>query len=329
MRIGITYDLRQEYLALGYSQEQTAEFDRPDTIDAIEASIARLGHEVVRIGHLRSLVARLSAGERWDLVFNFTEGMYGFAREAQVPALLEGYKIPFTFSDALVLAVTLHKAMAKHVLRDQGIATPDFALVEHPDDIPAIDLPMPLFAKPVAEGTGKGVSATSRIESRAQLDSVCRELLVRFQQPVLVEAYLPGREFTVGILGTGREARGLGVLEVVLRDGAEAHAYSYVNKEKCEELVQYVLVDDPMAKEALALAVKAHRALGCRDASRIDLRADARGRLAVLEVNPVAGLHPMHSDLPILCRAIGMTYDELIAAILGSATARLAPQEYA
>ena len=182
---------------------------------------------------------------------------------------------------------------------------------------------MPLFAKPVAEGTGKGVSATSKITSREALDKTCRELLTRFEQPVLVETYLPGREFTVGILGTAAQARSLGVLEVVLKDNAEAHAYSYVNKEKCEDLVQYVLVDDPMAKQAAALALQAHRSLGCRDASRIDLRADAQGRLAVIEVNPVAGMHPLHSDLPILCTAIGMPYDDLIAEILGSASARI------
>ena len=323
MKIGIAYDLRQEYLALGYSEEQTAEFDRPDTIDAIEASIRRLGHETVRIGRLASLVERLAAGERWDLVFNFTEGMYGFAREAQVPALLEGYGIPYTFSDALVLALTLHKGMAKHVMRDQGIPTPEFVVVQGANDLASIDLPLPLFAKPVAEGTGKGVSATSRISSREQLGEVCRDLLARFEQPVLVESYLPGREFTVGILGTAAHARSLGVLEVVLRDNAEAHAYSYVNKEKCEDLVQYVLVDDSMALQAAEIALQAHRSLGCRDASRIDLRADAHGRLSVLEVNPVAGMHPLHSDLPILCTAIGMSYDELIAEILRSASERI------
>ncbi|MBI5536929.1 MAG: D-alanine--D-alanine ligase [Deltaproteobacteria bacterium] len=323
MKIGIAYDLRQEYLALGFTEEQTAEFDRPDTIDAIEASIRRLGHETARIGHLRSLVGKLASGERWDLVFNFTEGMHGFAREAQVPALLEAYNIPYTFSDALVLALTLHKGMAKHVMRDQGIPTPDFAVVQSADDIAAIDLPLPLFAKPVAEGTGKGVSATSRITSREALDRTCRELLERFEQPVLVETYLPGREFTVGILGTGHAARSLGTLEVVLKDNAEAHAYSYVNKEKCEDLVQYVLVDDPMAKQAAELALRAHRGLGCRDASRIDLRADAQGKLAVIEVNPVAGMHPLHSDLPILCTAIGMPYDALISEILDSAFARI------
>ncbi len=308
---------------MGYGEEETAEFDRPDTIDSIADSIRRNGHEPVRIGHIRSLVARLAAGERWDLVFNFTEGMFGFAREAQVPALLEAYEIPYTFSDALTLALTLHKGMAKHVLRDKGLPTPDFAVVEHPDDVTQVNLPFPLFAKPVAEGTGKGVSAVSKVHDAAGLARLCGELLERYRQPVLVETYLPGREFTVGILGTGRKARSLGTLEVVLRANAEANAYSYINKEQCEELVQYVLVDDPMAAEAARLALAAHRALGCRDASRIDLRADAGGRLAILEVNPVAGLHPGHSDLPILCNALGMPYDDLIGEILRSAIERI------
>jgi D-alanine-D-alanine ligase len=323
MKIGITYDLRQEYLAIGYSEEQTAEFDRPDTIDAIENSLHRLGHETVRIGNVRKLVSQLAQGAHWDLVFNFTEGMFGFGREAQVPALLEAWEIPYTFSDPLVLSLTLHKGMCKHVLRDQGLPTADFEVIDRPEDFDRVQLAFPLFAKPVAEGTGKGVSATSRITTRDQLRAVGGSLLERFHQPVLLETWLPGREFTVGILGTGTRARSLGVLEVILRPNAEAHAYSYINKQQYEELVHYELVDDAMARQASDLALRAHRAIGCRDSSRIDLRADERNELAILEINPVAGLHPQHSDLPILCTAVGIGYDELIGEIIRSARERV------
>jgi len=150
MRVGLTYDLRDEYLAMGYGQEETAEFDRISTIEALEGSLRRLGHETDRIGHVRSLAARLVAGDRWDLVFNIAEGLAGIGREAQVPALLDVYGIPYTFSDPLVMSLTLHKGMTKRVLRDGGIPTPAFAEVSTPRDLDKLDLPFPLFAKPVA-----------------------------------------------------------------------------------------------------------------------------------------------------------------------------------
>jgi D-alanine-D-alanine ligase len=323
MLIGLTYDLRDEYLAEGYSDEETAEFDRRDTIDAIEQAIRAAGHATDRIGHARTLMRRLSQGERWDLVFNIAEGLYGFSREALVPALLEAHRVPCVFSDALVLALTLHKGMTKHVIRDLGLPTPDFAVISADADLADISLPFPAFAKPVAEGTGKGVTPASKICDQQELRAVCGRLLAAYQQPVLVETFLPGREFTVGIVGTGSEARALGALEVVLNDRAEHDVYSYTNKEFCEDLVEYRLVDDDMARQAERVALAAWRGLGCRDGGRVDLRADAAGMPNFIEVNPLAGLHPEHSDLPILATKIGMTYQALIEAILQSAMQRL------
>lgn len=323
MRVGLTYDLREQYLAEGYGLEETAEFDRPDTIDAIERALHRLGFETDRIGHVRQLAARLVAGERWDLVFNIAEGLEGIGREAQVPALLDAWRIPYVFSDPLVMALTLHKGMAKRVVRDQGVPTAPFAVIEQPADVAEIDLPFPLFAKPVAEGTGKGVTPASKVTSQTGLRRVCRQLLQQFRQPVLVETFLPGREFTVGITGTGARARSIAVMEVVLTEKAEADVYSYVNKEECDSRVHYRLVDDGEAREAAAVALAAWRALGCRDGGRIDVRSDARGRPHFLEVNPLAGLHPQHSDLPIMCALSGISYDDLIGRIMDSALTRL------
>ena len=328
LKIGITYDLRRDYLAQGYTEEETAEFDRADTIDALEEALAHHGHAVRRIGNIKALVECLAAGERWDLVFNIAEGLHGFGREAQIPALLEAYDIPCTFSDSLVLGLALHKGITQALVRSLGIPTPDFFVLQTPADLPRVRLPFPLFAKPVAEGTGKGISAASRITGMEQLETVCRGLLDKFNQPVLVESYLPGREFTVGIVGTGAEARSLGVVEILLTEDAESHAYSYVNKEHYEELVKYRLADDPMARQAAETALAAWRGLGCRDAGRVDLRADAAGQPRFLEVNPLAGLHPKHSDLPILCTLRGISYRELIGFILASALQRrMAPQE--
>lgn len=322
MLIGLAYDLRDDYRALGFSEEQVAEFDSAETIALLEAALIRLGHRVERIGHVRELAERLVRGARWDLVFNICEGVAGRAREAQVPALLEAFDQPYTFADPLVMAASLDKAVAKRLVRDRGLATAPFALVASAADLAAVDLPFPLFAKPVAEGTGKGVTPASLVRSRKELERSCRALLARFAQPVLVETFLPGREFTVGILGTGGEARVIGTLEVELLPGAEPGVYSFANKERCEELVRYHLVDDPEARAAAALALEAYRVLECRDAGRVDLRSDAAGRPHFLEVNPLAGLHPTHSDLPILASLAGLGYDGLIGAIVASAAER-------
>ena len=320
--VGLTYDLRDDYLREGYSLEETAEFDKPDTIEAIETVLLKNGFTADRIGHIQALTRRLAAGDRWDLVFNIAEGLHGFGREAQVPALLDAYKIPYTFSDALGQALTLHKGMTKHVVRDLGIPTPDFAVISDPEDIDHISLPFPLFAKPVAEGTGKGITALSKIDNTDDLRNVCMNLLKTFCQPVLVETYLPGREFTVGIVGTGKDARALGAMEVILNPDAEQHAYSYDNKEHYENLVRYAAVDDAEARQAMEISLAAWRGLGLKDGGRIDLRSDARGIPHFIEVNSLAGLNPVRSDLPILCRLVGISYHQLITDILNSALKR-------
>lgn len=324
MKIGLTYDLRKVFLALGYSEEETAELDREDTIDAIAAAIESSGHQVDRIGHAQELVHRLAQGDRWDLVFNICEGLHGIAREAQVPAILDVYQIAYTFSDPLVMAVSLHKGMTKAILHSRGIPTSPYAEVQCIKDCESIDLGLPMFVKPIAEGTGKGVTPQSKISSRDELLPRCEALLNRYRQPVLVEPFLPGREFTVGILGTGEEARVLGTLEIILNSKAEPEVYSYANKENCEELVTYPLVlpTDPTVYQAECIALNAWRALGCRDAGRVDLRCDADGNPLVLELNPLAGLHPFHSDLPMLATALGMPYAELIRQIVESAARR-------
>ena len=324
MRIGLTYDLKEEYLAQGLGPHQVAEFDSPATIDAIAEALTSLGHEVERIGHVRSLAERLVGGWRCDLVFNIAEGVAGFGRESQVPALLEAYGIPYTFSDPLVCALTLHKGMAKHVARGCGVPTPSFVLVATPEEAAAVSLPFPLFAKPVAEGSSKGVSAKSLATSPAALVEVCTELLERYRQPVIVEEFLSGREFTVGVLGTGAEARALATLEVVLLEGADAGAYSYRNKTEWQTLVDYrLLAAGPLCDEVEAVALATWRCLGCRDAGRVDVRLDGGGRAQMLEVNPLAGLTPGYSDLPIMAEMCGMSFRTLIGEILRSTLARL------
>lgn len=327
MRVGLTYDLRSEYLAAGYGEEETAEFDRADTIDSIEGALRELGHKTDRIGNVRQLVGRLASGDRWDLVFNICEGLRGPGREAQVPALLDAYEMPYTFADPLMMSVCLHKGLTKTIIREYGLATPRSLLVEDVSALNGSTLRFPLFIKPVAEGTGKGITPNSKIATPVELAAGCAELLAKYRQPVLVEEFLPGREFTTGLIGTGNDATVLGTLEIILLDAAEPEVYSYVNKERCEELVEYRLVrghNDPEVAAAEALALAAWRALNGRDAGRIDLRSDANGQPSFIEANPLAGLHPQHSDLPMIATAVGMPYIDLIRRIVNSAAKRVA-----
>lgn len=322
-RVGLTFDLRDTYLEAGYSEVETAEFDQVETIDGIENALQQLGYTVDRIGHVKQLAARLVAGERWDLVFNICEGMHGIGREAQVPALLDAYQVPYVFSDTLTCALTLHKGMTKDVVRAAGVATPDHCMVHSRSDIKNVKMPFPLFAKPVAEGTGKGITANSKINDATQLKLVCAQLLKEHQQPVLVERFLPGREFTVGILGTGAKATALATMEIELLEGADSEVYSYRNKEECDELVRYRLLPaGKLRRDIESLCLKAWQALGCRDAGRMDVRLDEAGKVHFLEVNPLAGIHPVHSDLPIMANMSGMPYLTLIETIMNSAVRR-------
>jgi D-alanine-D-alanine ligase len=325
MYIGLTYDLRSAYLDQGYSEDETAEFDREDTIEALEHTLKQLGHKTNRIGNARQLISRLADGDRWDLVFNIAEGLCGMGREAQVPAILDAFAIPYTFSDPLVMSLTLHKALTKRVIRDAGIPTSDFTTVVQNGDALKIDFPPPFFVKPVAEGTGKGVSPASIVRDQKNLAAACDKLIATYHQPVLVERYLPGREFTVGIIGSDAQAEVLGTIEVHLLTSAEPGVYSYTNKEHCEERVEYRLVrpkDSALVKEAEDIALDAWKVLGCRDAGRVDLRCNEQGRPQFMEVNPLAGLHPQHSDLPIICNLLGIPYVQLIERIVASAAQR-------
>ena len=323
MRVGFTYDLRDDYPALGYAEDESAECESPETIRAIVDVLASLGHHTDSIGHVRNLAARLVRGDRWDLVFNIAEGVSGASREAQVPALLDAYGVPYTFSDPLTLSLALHKATAKRVVRDCGIATPDFSVIEQMADVPDVDLTYPLFAKPVAEGSSKGVTGASIVNTPEALGAVCRSLIERYRQPVLVERFLPGREFTVGVVGTGRHARAIGAMEIHLGERAEQGVYSRLNKVAWEDRVSYSLVEQPFLDEAVGVALAAWQALGCRDGGRVDVRCDADGTVNFLEVNPLPGLDPKTGDLVVLCGLNGISYRELIAMIVSQAWARV------
>ena len=324
MHIGFVYDLRDEYLGLGYSQLEVAEFDSASTIEEIDAAFVRLGHTVDRVGRGQSLARRLADGERFDLVFSIAEGLSGRSREAQVPALCELFDQPYAFSDPLTMTATLDKVVAKQIVSGHGIPTATFAHLRSANDADKVDLAYPLFVKPVAEGSSKGISAASLVRNPVELAAVSSDLLERFREPVLVERYLPGRELTVGILGTGRDARVLAVMEVLFGAGAEPGGYTYRNKTVWQGIISQRLVEETeLASAAGAIALAAWRELRCRDAGRVDVKLDDDGRPQFLEVNPLAGLAPGESDLTIMCDLLGVSHTQLIGWILESASARI------
>ena len=322
IKVGLTFDLKEDYLRLGYTKEQVAEFDAPETIDALEQAISSLGFDVIRIGNIFSLVDFLNKGNRCDLVFNICEGMYGIAREAQVPCLLDAYQIPYVFSEPDILNLTLDKGLTKHIVKQAGILTADFKVISQLSELQNIDIPFPLFVKPVAEGTSKGIDGFSLVNNQKQLEESTDYLLKTFHQPVLVESFLPGREFTVGITGCGNDTKALGTLEIVLNEHAPHPIYSYSVKKDWEKYASYKIAVDPIALKCAEMAVEVWKMIKGKDAGRVDFRLDTNGNPNFIEVNPLAGLNPTYSDLPILARLIGISYLQLISEIMNSALKR-------
>jgi D-alanine-D-alanine ligase len=320
MRIGLTYDLRSWYLGRGYTMDETAEFDKEETVAALEETLARLGYETERIGNIFELVEKLAAGERWDMVFNIAEGLYGDGRESAVPALLDQFRIPYVFSGPVVMGISLNKYLARLVVEAAGVPVPPGIIAATAGDSEkAAALTFPLFVKPVAEGTGKGITGRSVVRDMSSLRAMVPELLEAYRQPVLIEEYLPGREFTVGVTGTGTGARVTGGMEVICRDNLP---YSVEVKENYENYVSYKVYDEDIREECNAVALGAWRALGAVDAGRVDMKADRNGRICFIEANPLAGLNPVHSDLPMLSRMNGMSFDTLMGKIMESAKKR-------
>ncbi len=319
MRIGLTYDLRSWYLDRGYSMEDTAEFDKQETVDAIDNALRNMGFETEPIGNCFQLIEALAAGKKWDLVFNIAEGLYGDGRESVVPAILDQYKIPYVFSGPVVLGISLNKYLTRLIVSSAGVPVSPGNLISELKDIEKCNLRYPLFIKPVSEGTGKGITEKSLVNTKSELKEMVQFLLQRFGQPALVEEYLPGREFTVGVIGSGDETVAIGGMEIECKDNLP---YSVEFKENYQIFCKYIPMSDEFAGECKRVALDVWKALGGVDAGRVDVKADRNGRMCFMEVNPLAGLHPVHSDLPILSNMIGIRYQSLMEMIMKSAIKR-------
>ena len=324
VRIGFTYNVKRPGgKALGDAE---AEYDSPATIAAITAALESLGHEVVQLEANGDLPTRLKEAQV-DLVFNIAEGVSGRNREAQVPALCELCGIPYTGSDAATLSLALDKALTKRLLKQRNIMTPDFQVFQTGREKISPTLRFPLIVKPIAEGSSKGIAGKkSVVDDIPSLRKVVDELIKLYRQPALVEEYITGREFTVGLLGE-RRPRILPPMEIVFNDQNDRRpVYDYTYKQDWDSRVSYQCPAKLTPKELKAVekaALETFLALDCRDVGRIDLRMDAHGNVYVLELNPLPGLTPDWSDLVLIGKAINMDYRTLIAEILAGGLKRL------
>ena len=337
MRLGLTYNLKPP----GAEGDQFEEFDSVETIESLESAIRGCGHEPVRLGWGLEMLEALRR-ERVDGVFNIAEGVGGRGRESQVPAVLEMLGIPCTGSDALSIALTLDKALAKIVAKSAGIATAPWFVTGTDKSVCATPIlqhsqmpvqaganvaqtllsvlsqdavSFPVFVKPAAEGSSMGITERSLCRDQQQLDAAIDRLSK--YGPVLVEEFLPGDEFTVGIIG----GEVLGVMQVIPRGGDKDFIYSLDVKRDYLNRVDYRLVDAPDVAE---VALQVWRAFNLRDVARIDVRRDRNGIANFVEVNPLPGVHPINSDLVILTRLAGISHRDLVGRIVDAAIKRWA-----
>jgi len=315
------------------ARDEFAEWDSPVTIAAVESALSRLG-KVVRLEAKEDFPERLR-DVRPDIVFNIAEGFNGVNREAHVPAICEFFGIPYSGSDPFTLSLCLDKARTKETLTFHGIPTPRFTVVERIEDLDAAGkLQLPLFVKPVHEGSSKGITDENLCWDRSQLLRQTRFLLENYRQPVIVEEYLPGNEFTCAVLGNGETATVLPIVGMnfdALPKGA-LPIYSFDAKfvwDRPENPLDIFQCPARITRDLQAsierVTLDAFRVLGCRDWARIDVRLDAAGVPNVLEVNPLPGILPDPADnscLPKAARAAGIGYEELIQSCLRYAAAR-------
>ncbi|MCL6100017.1 MAG: ATP-grasp domain-containing protein [Bacteroidetes bacterium] len=269
-----------------------------------------------------------------DIVFNVAECANGTSREAQIPAMLDMLKIPYTGSDPLTLATCLDKARTKEILAYHNIPTAKFLFVESIADLERFDLNFPVMIKPVAEGSSKGIFNSSLVYNMNDLTEKLTTSFVTYKQPFLIEEFLPGREFTVAILGNGLETEVLPIVEINFDELPKelVPIYSYEAKWVVDTRENPLNIftcpaqlDESLQDKIRKVALETYKVLRCRDWSRIDIRLDQNGEPNVIEINPLPGVLPDPKDnscYPKAARANGLSYVEMINKVLITAAKR-------
>jgi len=333
MKIGLAYDLKEKVSEHQGQSNRAApddileEYDSPETVEGISSAIVGLGHSVIKLGGGREFLTRVLECEV-DLVFNIAEGLGNYrSREAQVPSVLEMLGIPYSGADPQCLAVCLDKPLTKKLVQLAGIPTPAWravASVTEMKEIPWEEFPFPAFVKPAFEGSSKGIRLRSRVENKEQLVEVGSSMLSGYGQAVMVEQFMSGEEVTVGVMGNSPPVV-LGIMRVVPRKPTPHFVYSLEVKRDWENQVEYecpARLDAGVLDSIAEFSLRAFDVMGCRDFGRIDFRIARDGTPYFLEINPLAGLNPRSSDLPIMARKVGWSYESVIASILVSAAER-------
>lgn len=323
--VGVMYNLKGEPPEEGEPPDSHAELDSESTVLAVAEALKAYGHDVCLIEGDDSAYLKLLS-TRPDIVFNMCEGLKGESRESHIPSILEMLGIPYTGSGVLTLAITLDKPVTKKILAYHGIPTANFRVFESESDIDVDGLEFPLFVKPAHEGSSMGITSSSCCRDVFDLYREVKKLTRLYRQPVIVEEYLPGREFTVGILGNQQPVV-FPIMEINFDAVPQEHGRVYSRKFKSDWSDDiYYLCPAPVSPELEEsikdIALKTYRALGCRDLARIDLRLDKNGVPNVMEVNPLPGMAPGFSDYPRLAEKGGWSYIELVNGILECALRR-------
>jgi len=325
----------------GVPPDAFADFDHIETIQSIQKAIETDGHETKFIMADENLPSELKEYQP-DICFNIAEGLGGDAREAQVPALLEMLRIPYTGSRVLTNGIALDKTLTKRIWRDRSLPVAPFQEFIYGDEHLRAELKFPLFVKPAREGTGMGVDMKALVESKSELFERIHYIIDSYKQPALVEVYLPGREFTVGQLGY-RDAKRfsrhpewydkdsfhrLPILELQTEKSATPGIYSHAAKAQqlgevgAPEYLCPADVEPALEKKLHHLALRGHNLIFATDISRVDFRLDAQGNPCLIEINPLPGLTPGYRDLCLQAAAEGISYEDLILEILYLAAGR-------
>lgn len=328
MKIGLVYDLKEAVnSASSCPEDALEEYDSPETVAAIATALENLGHSVVKLGGGKEFINSILQNNI-DFVFNISEGLGNHkSREAQVPSILEMLDIPYSGSDPQCLAICLDKPLTKKLVAAAGIRTPKWQFITNHRQLKEInydDLPLPTFVKPAYEGSSKGIRLGSRAETAVQIAETAAELLEHYKQPVMVEEFIGGDELTVGMVGNSPPEI-LGVMRVLSKHGKSDFIYSLEVKRDWEQLVDYecpAQLETGILKEITNSSLQVFEALGCRDFARLDFKLSSAGVPYFLEINPLAGLNPKSSDMPIMANKLGWTYQALISAILNAALQR-------
>lgn len=328
MKIGLSYDLKDEVaINKDHPEDALEEYDSLETVAAVAEALKSLGHSVVKLSGGRKFLTMVLQNNV-DFVFNIAEGRGNYrSREAQIPAVLEMLAIPYSGSDPQCLAVCLDKPLTKKLVQAAGIRTPEWQVVSNKQEVTEVcrdSFPLPAFIKPSFEGSSKGIRLGCRAEVHKQMERVTATLLEQYQQPIMVEEFVSGDEVTVGVVGNS-PPKIVGMMRILPKKRDKFFIYSLEVKRDWQNQVEYecpAKLEARVLKKLADFSVTAFETLGCRDFARIDFRIDEKGKPYFLEINPLPGLNPRSSDLPIMAYKMGWNYERLISSVLNAALER-------